>query len=126
MEDAPEMVAEPTGQILDGDLRHQVQVEFGPYPGQRPGEDLSAVIRRMVHQVVSSVDARERCEQGRIVAGPGGDLAGGPAALHPQGEPPGPGPPLGNEGPHQPADGLADRATRPPEPLPPGAPLRPW
>src|SRR6266496_5209039 len=78
MEDAPEMVAEPAGQILDGDLRHQVQVEFGPDPGQRSGKYLSAVIRRMVHQVVSSVDTRERCEQGRVVAGPVGE----PAADH--------------------------------------------
>ena len=87
MEDAPEMVAEPAGQILDGDLRHQVQVEFGPDPGQRSGEYLSAVIRRMVHQVVSSVDTRERCEQGRVVAGPVGEPAADHARLQPEVQP---------------------------------------
>ena len=75
------------GQILDGDLRHQVQVEFGPDLGQRPGEDLSAVIRRMLHQVVSSVDARERCEQGRVVAGPVGEPAADHARLQPEVQP---------------------------------------
>ena len=87
MEDAPEMMAEPAGQILDGDLRHQVQVEFGPDPGQRSGKYLSAVIRRMVHQVVSSVDARERCEQGRVVAGPVGEPAADHARLQPEVQP---------------------------------------
>jgi hypothetical protein len=58
------MVAEPAGQILDGDLRHQVQVEFGPDSGQRSGKYLSAVIRRMVHQVVSSVDTANRASKG--------------------------------------------------------------
>ena len=64
MEDAPEMVAEAAGQVLDGDLRHQVQVEFGPDLGQRSGEYLGAVIRRMLHQVVSSVDAANCASKG--------------------------------------------------------------
>ena len=34
VEDAPEMMAEPAGQVLDRDLGHQVQVEFRPDPGQ--------------------------------------------------------------------------------------------
>ena len=87
MEDAPEMVAEPAGQVLDGDLRHQVQVEFGPDLGQRSGEFLSAVIRRMLHQVVRSVDARELCEQGRVVAGPVGEPAADHARLQPEVQP---------------------------------------
>ena len=52
VEDPPEVVAEPAGHVLHGDLGHQVQVEFRPDPGQRLAEDLSAVIRRMLHQVV--------------------------------------------------------------------------
>ena len=52
VENPPEMVAEPTGQILDRALGHQVQVQFWPDPGQRPGELLGAVIRRAVHQVI--------------------------------------------------------------------------
>jgi hypothetical protein len=87
MEDAPEMMAEPTGQILDGDLRHQVQVEFGPDLGQRSGEFLSAVIRRMLHQVVRSVEASELCEQGRVVARPVGEPAADDARLQPEVQP---------------------------------------
>src|SRR5258708_18927373 len=125
MEDAPEMVAEPTGQILDGDLRHQVQVEFGPYPGQRPGEDLSAVIRRMVHQVVSSVDARERCEQGRIVAGPGGEPAADHARPQPEVQPRGPDRPVQTWHHHQLLYELVFPAAPPPQLFPPPALLLP-
>ena len=75
------------GQILDGDLRHQVQVEFRPDPGQRSGEYLSAVIRRMFHQVVRSVSAHERYEQGRIVPGPVDEPAADHARLQPEVQP---------------------------------------
>ena len=75
------------GQVLDGDLRHQVQVEFRPDPGQRPGEYLGAVVRRMLHQVVRSVDAHELCEQGRVVAGPVGEPAADHARLQPEVQP---------------------------------------
>ena len=87
MEDAPEMMAEPAGQILDGDLRHQVQVEFRPDPGQRPGEDLSAVIRRALHQVGRSAAVRELGDRGRVVAGPVGEPAADHARLQPEVQP---------------------------------------
>ena len=41
----------------------------------------------MLHQVVSSVDARELCEQGRIVAGPVGEPAADHARLQPEVQP---------------------------------------
>jgi hypothetical protein len=41
---APEVVAEAAGQVLDRDLRHQVQVELGPEPGQDPGQHLGPVV----------------------------------------------------------------------------------
>ena len=67
------------GDVLEGDLGHQVQVEFRPDPGQRSGQHLGPVIRRMLHQVVgSSVDPDELCEQGRVVAG----VVGEPALDH--------------------------------------------
>ena len=75
------------GQVLDGDLRHQVQVEFGPDLGQRPGEFLGAVIRRVLHQVVSSVEADELCEQRRVVAGMVGEPAADHARLQPEVQP---------------------------------------
>ena len=75
------------GQILDRDLGHQVQVEFGPDLGQRSGECLSAIIRRMLHQVVRSVDADELCEQGRVVARMVGEPAADHARLQPEVQP---------------------------------------
>ncbi len=87
MEDAPEVVAEPAGQVLDRDLRHQVQVYFRPDPGQRSGEYLSAVIRRTLHQVSRSAAVRELCEQGRVVAGPVGEPAADHARLQPEVQP---------------------------------------
>ena len=41
----------------------------------------------MLHQVVSSVDARERCEQGRVVPGPVGEPAADHARLQPEVQP---------------------------------------
>ena len=75
------------GQVLDRDLRHQVQVELGPDLGQRPGQFLGAVIRRTLHQVVRSVEARELREQGRVVAGPVGEPAADHARLQPEVQP---------------------------------------
>jgi hypothetical protein len=46
------MMAEPTGQVLDRDLRHQIQIQLGPDAGQGSGEDLGALIGRAVHQVI--------------------------------------------------------------------------
>ena len=43
VEDPAEVMAEVPGDVLDRDLRHQVQVELGPQPGQPPGQDLGAL-----------------------------------------------------------------------------------
>ncbi len=87
MEDAPEMVAEPPGQILHRDLRHQVQIQLRPDPGQRPGEHLSAVIRRALHQVSRSAAVHELRERGRVVPGPVGEPAADHARLQPEVQP---------------------------------------
>ena len=83
------MVAEPAGHVLDRDLRHQVQVEFRPDPGQRPGEQLGAVIRRALHQVSRSAAVYEPGERSRVVAGPVSEPAAGHARLQPGVQPSG-------------------------------------
>jgi hypothetical protein len=83
VEDAPEMMAEPAGQVLDGDLRHQVLVELRPDPGQRPGQDLGAVIGRVLHQVIADDAVHELPERGGVVAGPVGEPAADHARLQP-------------------------------------------
>ena len=75
------------GQVLDGDLRHQVQVKFRPDLSQRPGQHLGAVIRTAVHQVVSPVHAGELLEQGRILPGPVREPAPDHARLQPEVQP---------------------------------------
>ncbi len=75
------------GQVLDGDLRHQVQVKLGPDLGQRPGQHLGTVIRAALHQVVSSVHAGQLREQGRILPGPVREPAPDHARLQPEVQP---------------------------------------
>ena len=87
VEDAPEMVAEPAGQVLDGDLRHQVQVQLRPDPGQGSGQDLGAFIWRVVHQVIGSEQAHELPERGRVVDGPVSKAAADHARLQPEVQP---------------------------------------
>ena len=87
VEHAPEMVAQPAGQVLDGDLGHQVQVEFRPDPGQRPGQDLGALVGRVVHQVIGPDVAHERRQRRRVVAGPVREPAADHARLQPEVEP---------------------------------------
>ncbi len=68
------------GQVLDRDLRHQVQVELRSDPGQGPGQDLGAFVRPVFHQVVGSEQAHELADRGGVMAGPvsesGADHAG--------------------------------------------------
>ena len=87
VEDAPVVVAEPAGEVLHGDLRHQVQVEFWPDPGQRPGEHLGALVRRTLHQVSASAAVRELRERGRVMAGPAGEPAADHDCLEPEVQP---------------------------------------
>ena len=87
VEDPPEMMAGPAGQVLDRDLGHQVQVKFRPDPGQRPGQFLGTVIRRAVHQVSWPHADGEPRERGRVVAGPVGEPAADHARLEIEVEP---------------------------------------
>jgi len=87
MEDTPVMMAESAGHVLDRDLCHQVQVQFRPDPGQRPGEQLGAVIRRALHQVSRTAAVYEPGERSRVVAGSVGEPATGYARLQSEVQP---------------------------------------
>ena len=73
--------------VLDPDLRHQVQIQFRPDPGQRAGQDLGAVLGRVPHQVVGHDQVRELVERGGVVAGPVGEPAADHAGLQPEVQP---------------------------------------
>jgi hypothetical protein len=83
VEDTPEMMAEPAGHVLDGDLGHQVQIEFRPDPGQRPGQHLGAFLGRELHHVVRHDAVHEVRERGRVVGGPASEPAAHHARLQP-------------------------------------------
>ena len=69
MEDPPEMMAEPAGNVLQRDLGHHVEVEFGTDPRDRLAQGLGAGVRREIHQIVRRAVVDEVLQGGQIPAG---------------------------------------------------------
>ena len=77
VEHSAEMLAEPACDVLDLDLGHQVQVELGTQPRQRLGQDLGALVWRLVVVELVGDLGVDEFRQRRQVAG---RLVGEPAA----------------------------------------------
>ena len=81
VEDPAEMMTEMPGQVLDRDLRHQVQVELGPQPGQPARQDLRALVRRALGQILGNMAVDEVRQTGQIVGSSRGEAAADHAGL---------------------------------------------
>ena len=81
VEHPAEVMAEMAGAVLDVDLGHQVQVEFGPQPGQPAGQDLGAFVRAPAGQVTGDAAVGEVRQAGQILRGGGGEAAADDTSL---------------------------------------------
>ena len=81
VEHPAEVMAEMPGDVLDGDLRHQVEVEFRAQPGQPPGQDLRPLVRVQAVQFPGQAGVSERGQIRILVPGRRGarQLAAGPS-----------------------------------------------
>ena len=76
-----EVMAEMPGDVLDGDFRHQVEVEFRAQPGQPPGQDLGPLVRSQAVQISGEAAVGERGQVRLVVPGRRGEAAADDAGL---------------------------------------------